>query len=103
MREFIKKSELKIGNNIYKYYSLEEAAKKVSRDIKKLPFSLKILLENLVRNFDDSEIKEDHIKNIIDSIKDPTKRTEIAFSPSRVLMQDFTGVPAVVDLAAMRH
>ena len=102
MREFIKKSELKIGNNIYKYYSLEEAAKKVSRDIKKLPFSLKILLENLVRNFDDSEIKEDHIKNIIDSIKDPTKRTEIAFSPSRVLMQDFTGVPAVVDLAAMR-
>lgn len=102
MTQFIDKSSLKIGDKNYKYFSLSEAANKVKRDISKLPFSLKILLENLVRNFDDKEIKEVHISSLIDSIKDPQKRIEIAFSPARVLMQDFTGVPAVVDLAAMR-
>lgn len=102
MVEFVKKSSLKIGNKDYKFFSIEDAAKKVGRDIKKLPFSLKILLENLVRNFDGDVVSQKHIEAIIDSVKDPSKRIEIAFSPARVLMQDFTGVPAVVDLAAMR-
>ncbi len=102
MTKFIEKSALKIGNKTYKYFSLEEAAKKAQKDISKLPFSLKILLENLVRNFDGKEVNENHISNLIDSVKNSEKRLEIAFSPARVLMQDFTGVPAVVDLAAMR-
>lgn len=102
MKEFIKKSSLKVADKEYKYYSLTEAAKLLNQDISKLPYSLKILLENLIRNFDDSEIKQEHISNIISSVKDKEKRIEIAFTPARVLMQDFTGVPAVVDLAAMR-
>ncbi len=102
MTKFIEKSSLKINDKEYKYFSLEEAAKKLNKDISKLPFSLKILLENLIRNFDGQEINESHLENLIDSAKNPQKRVEIAFCPARVLMQDFTGVPAVVDLAAMR-
>lgn len=102
MKTFIEKSLLKIGTKNYKFFSLQSAADKVSRDISKLPFSLKILLENLVRNFDGDVVSEEHISALIDSVKNPQKRIEIAYSPARVLMQDFTGVPAVVDLAAMR-
>src|SRR3989344_474596 len=102
MTEFIAKSSLTSGAKNYQFFPLPEVAKKVGRDISKLPFSLKILLENLVRNFDGDEIREEHILAVIDSVKNPEKRIEIAFSPARVLMQDFTGVPAVVDLAAMR-
>ncbi|MBM5782178.1 MAG: aconitate hydratase AcnA [Pelagibacterales bacterium] len=101
-KKFINESELNIGSKSYNFFSIEEAAKKAGRDISKLPYSLKILLENLVRNFDGEVVKEDHIVNLIDSVKNPDKRVEIAYSPARVLMQDFTGVPAVVDLAAMR-
>ncbi len=102
MNHFIEKSSLKIGAKNYQFFSLPETAKKLGRDISKLPFSLKILLENLVRNFDGDVVSEAHISAVIDSVKNPEKRIEIAFSPARVLMQDFTGVPAVVDLAAMR-
>ena len=77
-------------------------AKKIEKDISKLPFSLKILLENLVRNFDGDVVNETHISSLIDSVQNHEKRIEIAYTPARVLMQDFTGVPAVVDLAAMR-
>ncbi len=102
MTKFLEKSSLKIAGQEYKYYSLQDAAAKLGKDISKLPFSLKILLENLIRNFDGEIVKEEHISCLIDSVKNPEKRIEIAFSPARVLMQDFTGVPAVVDLAAMR-
>ncbi len=102
MKHFIPKSFLRVGDKNYRFFSLSEAAKKADRDISKLPFSLKILLENIVRNFDGDVINTDHITAIFDSVKNPEKRIEIAFSPARVLMQDFTGVPAVVDLAAMR-
>ncbi len=101
-KEFITKSSLKIGDKNYRYFSLQDASNKVNRDISKLPFSLKILLENLVRNYDGEIIAAQHIEAVIDSVKDKEKRIEIAFAPARVLMQDFTGVPAVVDLAAMR-
>lgn len=99
---FIEKSSLKIEQNSYKYFSIKEAAKKINRDISKLPYSLKVLFENLVRNFDDETVKKEHLEAIFDSVKNSEKRIEIAFRPARVLMQDFTGVPAVVDLATMR-
>lgn len=102
MTKFIEASSINIANKKFDYFSLPQAAKKLNRDISKLPFSLKVLLENLVRNFDGEMIKEEHLLAVIDSIKDSQKRIEIAFAPARVLMQDFTGVPAVVDLAAMR-
>lgn len=102
MTRFIEKTSLKTKNKEYQFFCLEETAKKLNRDISKLPFSLKVLLENLVRNFDGQEITKNHLLNLIDSVKNPEKRVEIAFRPARVLMQDFTGVPAVVDLAAMR-
>ncbi len=101
-QEFVKKSSLKVGEKEFKFFSLEDAAGKVGKDISKLPYSLKILLENLVRNFDGDVVNEEHISCLIDSVKNPEKRIEIAYIPARVLMQDFTGVPAVVDLAAMR-
>lgn len=101
-KNFIEKSTIKTSQKEYKYFSLEDAAKKLGCSIDKLPFSLKILLENLIRNFDGDIVNEDDIKAIIESVRNPQRRVEIAYSPARVLMQDFTGVPAVVDLAAMR-
>ncbi len=102
MTKFIETSALNISSKSYSFYSLPDAAKKLNRDISNLPFSLKVLLENLVRNFDGEVVREEHLLAVIDSVKNPEKRIEIAFAPARVLMQDFTGVPAVVDLAAMR-
>lgn len=102
MAKFIDRSTLKLNSRDYSYYDLTQAAKKLGKDISKLPYSLKVLLENLIRNFDNDTITQSDLENLIDSVKNPTKRTEIAFSPARVLMQDFTGVPAVVDLASMR-
>lgn len=96
------KSSLKSSNQNYNFFDINIAAKELNRDISRLPFSLKILLENMLRKFDGNSVQENHILSLIDSINDDSKRCEIAFSPARVLMQDFTGVPAVVDLAAMR-
>ena len=93
---------LTVAQKKYQYFSLNEASKILGRDLSKLPFSLKVLLENLLRFEDGDIVKIDDIRAVIDSVKDESKRVEIAFSPSRVLMQDFTGVPAVVDLATMR-
>ena len=86
----------------YNYFSINEFAKKQNKDISKLPYCLKILLENLIRFEDNNIITVADIESIIDSVSDSNKRIEIPYRPSRVLMQDFTGVPAVVDLAAMR-
>jgi len=102
IKSFTPKTSLKVANKNYTIFSLEDAAQKLGRDITKLPFSLKVLLENLIRNFDGEIVREEHIAAVIDSVKNSEKRIEIAFSPARVLMQDFTGVPAVVDLATMR-
>ncbi len=102
MTKFIEAKSLKVGNQNFNYYSLPQAAKLLGLDISKLPFSLKILLESLLRNFDGEIVKKEHLEAVIKSVKDKSQRIEIAFSPARVLMQDFTGVPAVVDLAAMR-
>lgn len=100
--ELVAKSSLQVGSKEYKYYSLPEAADNLGLDISKLPFSLKVVLENLVRNFDGDSVSKEHLVSLVKSVKDAQNRVEIAYSPARVLMQDFTGVPAVVDLAAMR-
>jgi aconitate hydratase len=93
---------LTINNTNYDYFSLPAAEAAGLPDIAKLPCSLKILLENLLRNEDGSSVTTDDIKAINQWIQDKTSDREVAYRPARVLMQDFTGVPAVVDLAAMR-
>jgi aconitate hydratase len=94
---------LKVGTKKYVYYSLKAAEKNGLKGISALPFSLKILLENLLRHEDGTTVKAKDIKAFAGWLKDKgTAGREIAFNPARVLMQDFTGVPAVVDLAAMR-
>jgi aconitate hydratase len=94
---------LKVGDKDYTYFSLVEAEKNGLDGIAKLPFSMKVLLENLLRNEDGRSVTKADIVAIRDWIADRgTAGHEIAYRPARVLMQDFTGVPAVVDLAAMR-
>ena len=85
----------------YAYFSLPAAGEAIG-DISRLPFSLKVLLENLLRFEDDRSVTVDDIKAFADWLKSGSSSREIAYRPARVLMQDFTGVPAVVDLAAMR-
>ncbi|MBM3518236.1 MAG: aconitate hydratase AcnA [Alphaproteobacteria bacterium] len=94
---------LKVGTRSYQYYSLKAAAKSGVGDITRLPFSLKVLLENLLRWEDGRTVTVDDVKGVADWLKKRSSSREIAFRPARVLMQDFTGVPAVVDLAAMRE
>jgi len=94
---------LEAGGKSYDYFSLEAASEAGLGDISKLPFSLKILLENLLRFEDGSTVTVDDVKAVAEWLKEKRSDREIAYRPARVLMQDFTGVPAVVDLAAMRQ
>jgi aconitate hydratase len=93
---------LKVGSKTYAYFSLPAAEKSGLKGISRLPFSLKVLLENLLRNEDGRSVIKEDIQAVAQWLKNRTSDREIAFRPARVLMQDFTGVPAVVDLAAMR-
>ena len=93
---------LKVGSKIYAYYSLPVAEKNGLKGISRLPFSLKVLLENMLRHEDGRTVTKEDILAVAQWLKTKTSDREIAFRPARVLMQDFTGVPAVVDLAAMR-
>ena len=93
---------LTVGAKTYVYYSLPEAEKHGLRGISRLPFSMKVLLENLLRHEDGRTVTKEDIQGVAQWLKTKTSDREIAFRPARVLMQDFTGVPAVVDLAAMR-
>ncbi|MFI8482675.1 aconitate hydratase AcnA [Pseudomonas sp. NPDC078700] len=95
------RQSLKVGDKTYQYFSLPEAAKALG-NIDKLPMSLKVLLENLLRWEDDKTVTGDDLKAIAAWLKKRSSDREIQYRPARVLMQDFTGVPAVVDLAAMR-
>jgi aconitate hydratase len=92
---------LSVGGKTYDYYSLEAASETIG-DVSRLPFSLKVLLENLLRFEDGRTVKVEDIKALAAWLADRRSDKEIAYRPARVLMQDFTGVPAVVDLAAMR-
>jgi len=94
---------LRVGDADYTYYSLIEAEKNGLTGVAQLPYSMKVLLENLLRNEDGRSVTKEAIKAVADWLTDKgTAGVEIAYRPARVLMQDFTGVPAVVDLAAMR-
>ncbi len=95
------RQQLGVADQTYTYYSLPELAKTYP-SIKKLPYSLKVLLENLLRNHDGDTVTDDDIIAVANWADNNGDANEIAFRPARVLMQDFTGVPAVVDLAAMR-
>jgi len=96
------KSTLDIDGEVFVYFDLKKAETNGLSGISKLPYSLKVLLENLLRKEDGINVKKQDIVAIADWLQNRKSNHEIAFSPARVLMQDFTGVPAVVDLAAMR-
>jgi aconitate hydratase len=92
---------LTVDGKAYDYYSLKAAAGRIG-DVSRLPFSMKVLLENLLRFEDDFTVKVADVEAIAAWLKNPKSDHEIQYRPARVLMQDFTGVPCVVDLAAMR-
>jgi len=94
---------LSAGGREHDYFSLKAAAEGVGADFSRLPVCLKVLLENLLRHEDGRTVRVDDIRAMADWLKSRTSTHEIAYRPARVLMQDFTGVPAVVDLAAMRE
>ena len=94
---------ISINHNTYKYYSLKEAEKNGLANISKLPKSLKVLLENLLRYEDGLSVTKDQINAIKNWLKEKKSNKEIAYRPARILLQDYTGIPAVADLAAMRE
>ncbi len=102
---FNSEQNLVINDQIYKFFDLSLVANKYNINLSKVPISIKIILENLLRNEDGDTINKEMISNVFKSLenKQKNKNLEIAFFPTRVLMQDFTGVPAVADLAAMRN
>ena len=95
--------KISINNKEYNYYSLSEAEKNGLEGISKLPKSLKVLLENLLRYEDDLSVTKSQIEAIKNWLETKKSKTEIAYRPARVLLQDYTGIPAVADLAAMRE
>jgi aconitate hydratase len=95
------RSTLDVNGKSYAYYSLAKAAEQLG-NVSRLPFSMKVLLENLLRFEDGKTVTREDIQALVDWQKERSSTHEIQYRPARVLMQDFTGVPAVVDLAAMR-
>ena len=96
-------TEINIGKKNYKIFSLPKAESNGLKGISRLPKSLKVLLENLLRYEDDLSVTKDQIEAVKDWLKEKKSKTEIAYRPARVLLQDYTGIPAVADLAAMRE
>ena len=97
---FNTKRQLTVNGKNFDYYSLEELSNQ-GYDIEKLPFSIRILLENAVRNYDGFSVTKENVETLL-NWKPEGGDQDIPFKPARVLMQDFTGVPAVVDIAALR-
>ena len=100
---FKSKSRIKINGHEYTYYSIQEAEKNGLNGVSRLPKSLKVLLENLLRYEDDLTVNKNQILAIKDWLRTKKSNIEIAYRPARVLLQDYTGIPAVADLAAMRE
>ena len=90
-------TNLEVGGKTYKYFDMH------SLGVSKLPYSLKILLENMLRTKDGANVTDAHVEALVNWDPEAEPNTEIQFSPARVIMQDFTGVPCVVDLATMRE
>src|SRR6478735_7465959 len=93
---------LEVGGKSYRYYSLDALQENGHGDLSRLPFSIKVLLEAAVRQFDGHAITEEHVKQLTGWADGRDNNKEIPFIPARIVLQDFTGVPVVVDLAAMR-
>ena len=96
-------SDIKINDKIYKIFSLSKAEDNGLSGISKLPKSLKVLLENLLRYEDGETVTKNQILALQKWLKDKKSEMEISYRPARVLLQDYTGIPAVADLAAMRE
>ncbi len=96
-------SQISVNGKNYKYFSLKEAENNGLDGISKLPKSIKVILENLLRYEDDLTVNKKQIEAIKNWLKTKKSETEIAYRPARVLLQDYTGIPAVADLAAMRE
>jgi len=96
-------SKITINGKDYKYYSLKESEKNGLDGISKLPKSIKVLLENLLRYEDDLSVNKSQIEAFKEWLKSRKSKNEIAYRPARILLQDYTGIPAVADLAAMRE
>ena len=106
INSFKSQHSIEINNQEFTYFDLNKVAKNFEVDLNKIPISIKVILENLLRNEDGENVNKDMISKVFSSLKKYNKseeKIEIAFFPTRVLMQDFTGVPAVADLAAMRN
>jgi len=103
LNSFSTQRTLEVGGNTYQYQSLPALAEAGFDNVSHLPYCIKILLENLLRNEDGTVVTQDHIKTLANWKADSNTSSEIFFMPARVLLQDFTGVPAVADLAAMRN
>src|SRR5687768_15848880 len=99
---FSTRSTLGLGDKQFSYFSLPKFSEATGVDIGRLPYSLKILLENLLRSEDGKAVREAEVISLAQWDPQAAPNQEIAFHPARVVLQDFTGVPAVVDLAAMR-
>jgi aconitate hydratase len=102
LNSFGTRSELRTGGRSVQYYSLPALEKSGFSGVARLPYSMKILLENLLRREDNAFVKADDIRALANWNATAKVEKEISFMPARVLLQDFTGVPCVVDLAAMR-
>ena len=99
---FSTRSKLEVGRKTYTYFSLPALAAAGVGELDRLPYSIRVLLEQALRNLDDYVVTEEHVRNIADWGPDTAGKVEVPFLPGRVVLQDFTGVPCVVDLAAMR-
>ncbi len=99
---FDTKNQLSTSQGDFQYYSLPLLQKQGITQLDRLPFSIRILLESVLRNCDDEQISTEDVKNIGSWTPNPKKRLSFPFKPARVIMQDFTGVPAILDLASMR-
>ena len=95
-------SDLRVGDRSYRIYSLAKLESEYGVSVSKLPFSIRILLENVLRNFDGEIVTEQHVRSLAEWDPKNEDAREIPYNPARVILQDFTGVPCVVDLAAMR-
>ncbi|HEX5692408.1 MAG TPA: aconitase family protein, partial [Roseiflexaceae bacterium] len=97
------RTTLEVGQQQYAIYRLDRLAAQTGADMARLPVSVKVVLESLLRNVGDGFTEADDVEALAKWTPDSANKREIAFKPARVLLQDFTGVPAVVDLAAMRE
>src|SRR5699024_2738504 len=96
------KKQFELDGKTYNYYDLKAIEEADLGKVERLPFSIRVLLESVIRQYDGRVIKDEHVKGLAKWGTKEGKGTDVPFKPSRVILQDFTGVPAVVDLASLR-